>query len=78
MTRVRPSTIIAGLGVVIMGLAPSLAAGQSAQSASLVGRVADESGAAMPGVTVTLKSPALQVSQLTSNFHRAYTPSRSS
>ena len=64
MTRVRPSTIIAGLGVVIMGLAPSLAAGQSAQSASLVGRVADESGAAMPGVTVTLKSPALQVSQL--------------
>jgi len=64
MTRVRPSTIIAGLGVVIIGLAASLAAGQSAQSASLVGRVADESGAAMPGVTVTLKSPALQVSQL--------------
>src|SRR5439155_9502776 len=33
--------------------------------ASLVGKVTDESGGAMPGVTVTLKSPALQVAQMT-------------
>jgi hypothetical protein len=64
MTRLRPATIVAGLGVLVIALAPSLAAAQSAQSASLVGRVTDQSGAAIPGVTVTLKSPALQVSQV--------------
>src|SRR6478735_8535998 len=33
----------------------------AAQDASITGRVADESGAVMPGVTVTATSPALQV-----------------
>ena len=65
MARIRPATVIAGLGVLIIGLAPRLCAGQSAQSASLVGKVTDESGGAMAGVTVTLKSPALQVPQAT-------------
>ena len=65
MARIRPATVIAGLGVLVIGMAPRLRAGQSAQSASLVGKVTDQSGGAMAGVTVTLKSPALQVPQVT-------------
>jgi hypothetical protein len=65
MSRLRPATLIAGLGFLVIGLAPGTVWGQSAQSASLVGKVTDESGAATPGVTVTVKSPALQVPQLT-------------
>ena len=34
-------------------------------TAALVGQVVDESGAALPGVTVTAKSPALQVTEVT-------------
>jgi len=65
MCRTRPSTLIAALGLLVIGLAPVPLSGQSAQSASLVGRVTDESGGAMPGVSVILKSPSLQVGQLT-------------
>src|SRR4029079_10676518 len=39
-------------------------AGQNQTSGSIVGRVTDESGAVLPGVTVTAKSPALQVQQI--------------
>jgi len=39
----------------------------SAQNATIRGRVADESGAAMPGVNVTLTSPALLVAQSTTS-----------
>lgn len=35
------------------------------QTANIVGTVSDESGAAMPGVTVTAASPALQVASMT-------------
>lgn len=38
---------------------------QSLSSGTIHGIVKDESGGALPGVTVTLTSPALQVSQLT-------------
>jgi carboxypeptidase family protein len=65
MACIRPAIAIAGLGVIVMGLTPNTVSGQSAQSASLVGKVTDESGGAMPGVTVVVKSPSLQVSQLT-------------
>src|SRR5438876_6358474 len=65
MSRIRAAIVIAASGLLIVGLAPEMAFAQSAQSASLVGKVTDESGAAMPGVTVTAKSPALQVPQLT-------------
>ena len=50
--------------LLLIGLVPGIALGQSAQSASLVGKVTDESGGAMPGVTITVKSPQLQVPQL--------------
>jgi carboxypeptidase family protein len=65
MPRLRPATALVLAGLLIIVCTPGLATAQSAQSASLVGRVTDESGAAMPGVTVTVKSPALQVGQLT-------------
>lgn len=65
MGRIRPALVMAWLALLLIGLAPTTAWAQSAQSSSLVGRVTDESGGAMPGVTITAKSPALQVSQLT-------------
>jgi hypothetical protein len=49
----------------VAGLLPGTLSAQSSQSASMIGKVVDESGGAMPGVTVTLKSPQLQVPQLT-------------
>src|SRR5438874_2315570 len=57
-------SLITALGLAI-ALAPHAVWAQSAQSARLVGKVTDESGGAMPGVTITVKSPALQVGQLT-------------
>ena len=44
-------------------LEPAIA-GQG-QEASIIGQVTDESGAILPGVTVTATSPALQVPQVT-------------
>lgn len=41
-------------------IAPALASAQTG-NASIVGRVTDESGAVLPGVTVTATSPSLQV-----------------
>ena len=43
-------------------LAP--AASQAQQEAGILGQVTDESGAVLPGVTVTAKSPALQVPEV--------------
>ena len=40
------------------------AAGQAQTAGSIVGRVTDESGAVLPGVTVTATSPALQLPQV--------------
>ncbi len=62
MRSIRPAVAAAALLVIVLN--PAHAGAQSAQSASLVGKVTDESGGAMPGVTVTLKSPALQVAQM--------------
>src|SRR5207247_419095 len=52
--------------VFVLWLAPltSLALAGQAQNASIIGQVADESGAVLPGVTVTATSPALQVPQV--------------
>ncbi len=58
--------ILATMAVFLMfGVVPRMASAQSSQSSSMVGRVTDESGSVVPGVTVTLKSPQLQVPQLT-------------
>lgn len=55
-------------GVLVMSLfacANHAAAGQAQIAGSIVGRVTDESGAVLPGVTVTATSPALQLPQVT-------------
>jgi hypothetical protein len=48
----------------LVPLATITLAGQT-QEASIIGQIRDESGAILPGVTVTATSPALQVSQVT-------------
>jgi hypothetical protein len=59
-----------------MGLLRSagFASAAQAQEASIIGQVTDESGAVLPGVTVTATSPALQVPQVTdvTNEHGEY------
>src|SRR5262245_32483281 len=62
VTRLRGAVAILTLGL----LAPAAAA-YAAQGleASIIGQVTDESGAVLPGVTVTATSPSLQVPQLT-------------
>jgi len=60
--RVRGGLIAVMIGVV--ALASSPAAGQGT-SASIIGQVTDDSGAVLPGVTLTATSPALQVPQVT-------------
>ncbi|MEO5739091.1 MAG: carboxypeptidase-like regulatory domain-containing protein, partial [Vicinamibacterales bacterium] len=50
---------------VVLALVLMTAPGRAQSALSTIhGTVKDESGAAMPGVTVTLSSPALQVGQL--------------
>jgi hypothetical protein len=54
------------VGVVVVGLAlfPAAVAAQGT-AASIIGRITDQTGAVLPGVTVTATSPALQVPQVT-------------
>src|SRR5262245_27136859 len=50
--------------VLVLSLAPSSTA--QVVAASIVGQATDESHAVLPGVTVTVTSPALQVQSMTS------------
>jgi hypothetical protein len=59
--KVRSLLLAAGLLIVM----PSLVWAQSSQSASIVGKVTDASGAAVPNVSIKVTSPALQVPQVT-------------
>ena len=56
--------LMGSIWLLAIGLAPAALWGQSQTSASLTGRVTDQSGGALPSVTVTVTSPALQVPQL--------------
>jgi hypothetical protein len=62
----RTSAAIAARGMWLVGLlcAASPAAGQQG-NASIVGQVSDESGAVLPGVTVSTTSASLQLPQMT-------------
>jgi Carboxypeptidase regulatory-like domain len=63
MTLWRGGAVIGSLVVLtIFTAAGSATAGQEA--AGIVGQVRDESGAVLPGVTVSAKSPSLQVSEV--------------
>lgn len=59
--------IIAAASVLgVIAWADPAFAGQASAPASIIGRVTDESGAVLPGVTVTATGPALQVPQVVS------------
>lgn len=64
--RVRGRSGLALLSSLVMSLCftASSALAQSSSSSTIHGAVKDETGAALPGVTVTLSSPALQVGQV--------------
>jgi hypothetical protein len=49
----------------VLSLASSPAAGQGTATQAITGQVRDDSGAVLPGVTVTAVSPALQIPQVT-------------
>jgi len=57
----KSGTIVILLIISLFACADRAAAGQAQVAASIVGRVTDESGAVLPGVTVTATSPALQI-----------------
>jgi hypothetical protein len=60
------SRLSAYVGVVVVALALSpVAAFAQGAAASIIGEVTDQTGAVLPGVTVTAVSPALQVPQVT-------------
>ena len=60
----RCSLLTVGALAMSLVLMASLAAAQSGTSGTISGTVRDESGGALPGVTATLTSPALQVRQI--------------
>jgi carboxypeptidase family protein len=61
--RVRAPLVVIALLISLGTAAPARA--QFASTASVEGNVTDESMAALPGVTITLSSPALQLGQVT-------------
>src|SRR5258705_8512235 len=56
--------LTAMLSTVILLITAAIAAAQFTSTSSIDGAVSDETGAALPGVAITIKSPALQVPQL--------------
>jgi hypothetical protein len=48
-----------------MAMAPGWASAQTGTATTILGQVTDDNGGALPGVTVTLRSPALQVPEMT-------------
>jgi hypothetical protein len=63
--RVTVPVLVRAFAVFVMCVAAAPAAAQGTAPASIIGQVRDESGAVLPGVTVTAKSPALQVPEMT-------------
>jgi hypothetical protein len=60
----RVPIVVVVLLMSLFARADRAAAGQAQVTGSIVGRVTDESGGVLPGVTVTATSPALQVPQV--------------
>ena len=57
--------LVVGIGLGACSFTPAYLRGQAAESASILGRVTDSSGAPIPSATVTLTGPALLVPKLT-------------
>jgi Carboxypeptidase regulatory-like domain len=65
MDRIVKSSIVIAITWVAFGFASSSAFAQNLSNGSIVGKVTDASGAAVPNVLVTVTSPQLQVPQVT-------------
>ncbi len=65
MERVIKSGIVIAIIWVVLGFASSSLFAQNLANGSIVGKVTDASGAAVPNVLVTVTSPQLQVPQVT-------------
>jgi hypothetical protein len=59
MSRVRSVPCLIFLWVLVACLAPCAALAQTTDRSGIEGKIVDESGGVMPGVTVTISSPAL-------------------
>lgn len=65
MFSIRCVRLMTWIGAVMTGMALWASAAAAQTSARIEGIVTDDSGGVMPGVTITLTSPALQVPQIT-------------
>jgi len=65
-TRQRSASLIGLVCLMVLALSPARAAAQQGAATTILGQVTDENGGALPGVTVTLRGPALQVPEMTS------------
>src|SRR5262245_61541030 len=61
-TRIYRPLVLAAL--LLMMTIPSILAAQSGASGTIRGKVSDQTGAALPGVSVTIASPSLLVGQV--------------
>jgi Carboxypeptidase regulatory-like domain/TonB dependent receptor-like, beta-barrel len=69
MTGVLPNhrrawRFLAFMTLICLAWAPPVATAQTGSATSIVGQVKDENGGVLPGVTVTLRGPALQVPEM--------------
>ena len=62
--RLLGALFVVGIGAFTLVSAVPASAQVAAATATIHGQVTDESGASLPGVTITLRSPALQVPQI--------------
>jgi Carboxypeptidase regulatory-like domain len=72
MNRTTMHIVMAiAIAMAIIGLNPSRMIGQNTANGSIVGKVTDSSGAALPGALVTVTSPQLEVPQVTTTSDAA-------
>ena len=65
--KIWSALLAVGIGLGACSFTPAYLRGQAAESASILGRVTDSSGAPIPDATVTLTGPALLVPKLTTS-----------
>src|SRR5262245_25143535 len=64
-TKVCRLSTVVWASALVLGLMPGVARAQAGSATTIQGQITDANGGALPGVTVTLTGPALQVPQMT-------------